>query len=189
MEGMVPIVTLWLPVLASAVLVFVASSVIHMALPWHKKDYTALAKEGEVLAALRKFDIPPGDYFAPLCTSMAEMKSPAFVEKMKAGPVAHMTFLPAGPPSMTKSLIQWFVYSLFVSLFAAYIAGRALHAGAPYLAVFRFSGATAFGAYSVALVQGSIWYGRSWTTTWKSVIDGFVYACLTAAVFGWLWPS
>ena len=30
---------LWLPILLSAVLVFVASSLIHMASPWHKSDF------------------------------------------------------------------------------------------------------------------------------------------------------
>jgi hypothetical protein len=181
--------TLWMPILASAVLVFVASSFIHMALPWHKSDYRGLPKEDEVLGALRKFDIPPGDYVVPHCNSMQEMKSAAFLEKMKTGPVARMTFLPAGPPTMTKSLVVWFVYLVFVSFFSAYIASRAAGPGAAYLAVFRFAGATAFGAYSVGLVQGSIWYGRKWGTTWKSVLDGFVYALLTGAVFGWLWPS
>jgi hypothetical protein len=117
------------------------------------------------------------------------MKSAAFVEKMKAGPVAHMTFLPAGPPSMAKNLVQWFVYAVFVSFFAAYIAGRALGPGAPFLAACRFSGAAAISAYAFGLVQGSIWYGRKWSTTWKSVFDGLVYGLLTGLVFGWLWPS
>jgi hypothetical protein len=186
---MVATLTLWVPILASAVLVFVASSIIHMVLPYHKSDYKGLPKEDEVREALRAFAIPPGDYFVPHCSSMEEMKSAAFVEKMKAGPVAHLTFLPAAPPSMAKNLIQWFVFVLFVSFFASYIAGRALGPGAPYLAVFRFAGAAAFSAYSIGLVQGSIWYGRKWSTTWKSAFDGLVYACLTAAVFGWLWPG
>jgi hypothetical protein len=50
-------------------------------------------------------------------------------------------------------------------------------------------GTTAFAAYSVALMHESIWYGRKWSSTLKSMADGFVYACVTAGVFGWLWPS
>jgi hypothetical protein len=38
------------------------------------------------------------------------------------------------------------------------------------------------------LWQMSIWYRRSVSVTMKSTIDGLVYACLTAGVFGWLWP-
>jgi hypothetical protein len=185
---MVPALTLWVPILASAVLVFVASSVIHMVLPYHRNEHKAVPKEDEVMKALRAFGIPPGDYFLPHAGSMEGMKSQAFIDKMKAGPVVVMTVRPSGPPSMAKSLVMWFVYSVFVSFYAAYIAGRALGPGVPYLAVFRFAGAAAFSAYSIALLQHSIWYGRSWATTWKSVFDGFVYACLTAGVFGWLWP-
>jgi hypothetical protein len=185
---MVPALTLWVPILASAVLVFVASSIIHMVLPYHKNELRKLPKEDEVMEALRKFNIAPGDYAVPCAGSMEAMKSPAFLEKMKAGPVVFMTVRPSGPPTMTTSLGLWFVYSIFVSFFAAYMAGRAVGPGAPYLAVFRFAGAAAFAAYSIALVQQSIWYGRNWGTTWKSVFDGFVYACLTAGVFGWLWP-
>ncbi len=185
---MVPALTLWLPVLVSAVVVFVASSVIHMVLGYHAGDVKPLPKEDETMAALRKLAIPPGDYAMPRAGSMKEMQSPAFVEKLKAGPVVFMTVRPSGPPTMTKSMVLWFVYLVFVSFFAAYIAGRALGPGAPYLAVFRFAGAAAFSAYSLALLQHSIWWGRSWGATWKSVFDGFVYACLTAGVFGWLWP-
>jgi hypothetical protein len=185
---MVPTLSLWLPTLLSAVVVFVASSLIHMVLGYHGNDVRKLPKEDEAMEALRKLAIPPGDYAVPRPGSMKEMQSAAFIEKMKAGPVATMTVRPSGPPTMTKSMVLWFVYLVFVSFFAAYITGRALGPGAPYLAVFRFAGTAAFGAYSLALLQHSIWWGRNWGTTWKSVFDGFVYACLTAGVFGWLWP-
>src|SRR5881398_3695080 len=56
---------LWLPILLSSVAVFVVSSVIHMMSPWHKSDYPKLANEDQVMDALRRFAIPPGDYFVP----------------------------------------------------------------------------------------------------------------------------
>ena len=87
---------------------------------------------------------------------------------------------------MGGQLLQWFVYSIVVSFFAAYIAGHALGPGADYLAVFRFTGATAFMCYTVAGWQASIWYKRAWSTTLKNTFDGLVYACLTAGAFGWL---
>ena len=89
---------------------------------------------------------------------------------------------------MGKSLVQWFIYSLVVSVFAAYIADIALEPGAHYLAVFRFAGTTAFIGYSLALMQNSIWYKKSWSATFKSMFDGLIYALFTAGVFGWLWP-
>ena len=179
---------LWLPILVSAVIVFVASSVIHMVLPWHKSDYPKLPNEDQVMNALRPLAIPPGDYMIPRPDSAAEMRSPAFLEKVKKGPVMVFTVMPGGDLTMKRELTLWFLYGAVVSAFAAYIAGRALPAGAAYLQVFRFAGATAFIGYSAALWQMSIWYKRSWLTTFKSTVDGLVYALLTAGVFGWLWP-
>ncbi len=185
---MVPIMSLWLPVLLSAVIVFIASSVIHMVLPYHRSDYAKIPAEDEVMDALRKFNLVPGDYFFPRPDDPKQMKEQAFCDKMKKGPVGLLTVCPSGPPSMGKSLVQWFIYCAVVGIFAAYIAGRALAPGSPYLAVFRFAGATAFTGYALALWQNSIWYRRAFTTTLKSNFDGLVYALLTAGIFGWLWP-
>ena len=179
---------LWLPILLSSVFVFVASSIIHMALPWHKGDYRQVPNEDAVSDSLRPHAIPPGDYMLPRACSMGDMKSPEFIEKMNKGPVMIATVLPNGPPTIGKSLIQWFLYSVIVGIISAYIAGRALTKTAPYLEVFRFAGTTAFLCYSVGLWQTSIWYRRSWLTTFKLTVDGLVYALLTAGVFGWLWP-
>lgn len=100
-----------------------------------------------------------------------------------------LTVLPNGPLSMRRNLVLWFLYTAMVGTFAAYLAGRALPAGAEYLSVFRFAGVTAFIGYSVALWQMSIWYHRAWSTTIKATIDGLIYALLTAGTFGWLWPQ
>jgi hypothetical protein len=185
---MTHLLALWLPILLSAAAVFVVSSVIHMMSPWHKGDYPKLANEDKVMDALRPLALPPGDYMVPRPASMEDMKSAAFSEKMKKGPVVIMTVVPSGPPSMGKNLALWFLYSLGVGFLAAYVAGRALPVGASYLHVFRFAGVTAFIAYSAALWQISIWYSRSWVTTLKESVDGLIYALITAGMFGWLWP-
>ena len=186
---MVSIMSLWLPILLSAVIVFVVSSIIHMFLPYHRSDFKKIPSEDELMHELRKFNIPPGDYAIPRAGSPKEMATPEFVEKSNQGPVALITVMPSGPPSMGGSLVQWFIYSIVVGIFAAYIAGRALEPGAHYLEVFRFAGCTAFVGYAVALLQNSIWYKRSWSVTLKSVFDGLVYALMTAGTFGWLWPN
>lgn len=185
---MVPILSLAVPILVSAVIVFVASSIIHMVLPYHRKDFRQVPKADEVQDALRRFNIPPGDYVLPRPASHNDMKKPEFVAKMTKGPVAFMTVVPAGPPSMGKSLVLWFVYCALVTSFAAYVTGRAVAPGASYLTVFRFVGATAFMGYSLALLQNSIWYHRNWGATITSMFDGLVYGLLTAGTFGWLWP-
>lgn len=186
---MVPTLSLLLPVLLSAVLVFVVSSIIHMLLPYHRSDFGKLPAEEEIMDSLREFKIPPGDYVFPFAGSAKAMGSPEHIEKSTRGPVALMTVMPSGPPTMTGSLIQWLLYCVLVAFFVAYITGRALGPGAEYLAVFRFSGTAAFSAYALGLLQNSIWYKRKWSSTLKSVFDGFLYALVTAGVFGWLWPD
>jgi hypothetical protein len=113
---------LWLRILVSSVIVFVASSLIHMVLPWHKSDYPKLPNEDRVRDALRPLAIPPGDYFIPR-PSDSRSASPEFAEKMRQGPVVIFTVKPNGPMSMQRNLVMWFVYILVVGLFAAYVAG------------------------------------------------------------------
>jgi len=185
---MTGLAALWLPILVSSVLVFVVSSAIHMASPWHKSDYPKLPNEGRVMDALRPLAIPAGDYMMPRASSRQEMRSPEFAEKMKKGPVMMLTVWPGGSMSMATQLVQWFLYSIVVGCFAGYVAGRALAPGAEFGHVFRFVGVTAFVGYAVALWQMSIWYRRAWSTTIKATVDGVIYALLTAGAFGWLWP-
>lgn len=186
--NIVPVMSLWIPILLSAVIVFVASSIIHMVLPIHKSDLRRMPNEDAALDSLRRLNLPPGDYAVPLATSMAAMKEPAFIDKMRKGPIVFMTVIPGQTPSMAKPLTLWFLYAVVVSIFAAYIAGRALPPGAHYLEVFRFAGATAFLGYSMAVPQNSIWWHRNWGATIKTMIDGLIYGLLTAGTFGWLWP-
>ncbi len=179
---------LWLPIVISAVLVFVASSIIHMASPWHKSDYPKLPNEEAVMDALRSLAIAPGDYGMPRPTSMAEMKTPEFQAKAERGPRVFMTVLPSGPPTMTRELGLWFVYLVVVGILTAYVAAHALLPGAPFRAVVRFAGLVSFIAYAGALWQLSIWYRRAWSITIKSTVDSVIYGAITAATFAYLWP-
>lgn len=185
---MTELTALWLPILVSAVLVFLASAVIHMLMPWHKGDYPPVPNEEGVMASLRPHAIPPGDYMLPRAASPEDMRSEAFAEKLRQGPVMMLTVMPNGPVTMGRTFVLWFVYLIVVGVFAGYITGRALPPGSDYRSVFRFAGATAFIGYALALWQMSIWYRRSWSTTLKATADGLIYALLTAGTFGWLWP-
>jgi hypothetical protein len=184
----VPVTSLWLPILLSAVAVFVVSSIFHMVLTYHRSDYRKLPSEDDVMETLRKSKVSSGDYLFPFATSPKAMKDPAFREKMTKGPVGFLTVREGGPPSMSKPLVLWFIYCVVVGIFAACVAGQALPAGAPGRSVLHFVGVTAFIGYALALWQNTIWSGRSAVITLKSTFDGLVYALLTAAIFGWLWP-
>ena len=186
---MIPLTVLWLPILLSAVIVFFASFIMHMVLAYHKSDYRKLPDEDRVTDALRSAGVTRGPaYFFPYF-SFKEMKSTPVIEKMKRGPVGLLTVLPSGRPAMGKNMVQWFLYCLVISIFAAYLTSRTLAPGSAFVPVFRVVGTAALLGYGAAHVQESIWSGRSWVVTLKHLFDGVVYAALTAGIFGWLWPK
>jgi hypothetical protein len=184
---MVPLTALWLPILLSAVIVFVASSITHMLLTYHQSDYQKLPDEDKLRAALRAANLKPGLYIFPHCTHK-EMRSAATMEKLKQGPVGMLTVRPNGPPAMGKFLGQWFFYCLLIGFFVAYLTGRTLAPGTHYLAVFRVAGTAAFLAYGLGNLSNGIWKGQPWSMTIKESFDGLLYGLLTAGTFGWLWP-
>jgi hypothetical protein len=184
---MTPLASLWLPILLAAVGVFIASSVIHMATPWHHNDFRAVPDQERVLEALRGFNLTPGDYVVPRPSSHKDGRSPEFVALVKRGPIVAMTVLP-GEVVIARNLVLWFVFCLVVATCAGYIAGAALPAGAETKKVVQFAGATAFFGFALGLWQQTIWYSRSAITTLKSTIDGLVYGLVTGGVFAWLWP-
>jgi hypothetical protein len=184
---MVPLSALWLPLVLSAVIVFVASSIMHMLLPYHRSDYQKLPDEDQVLGALRAVGLKRGLYVFPFCTHK-NMKSPEVMAKFKQGPVGMMTVSPNGPPVMPKFLGLWFAYCLLIGFFVAYLAAHTVAMGAHYRGVFRVVGTAAFLAYGLGTISNAIWKGQTWSMTIKEVVDGLVYALLTAGTFGWLWP-
>src|SRR5204862_2063750 len=186
---MIPPTALWLPILLSAVIVFLVSFIMHMVLTYHRSDYRKLPDEDRVTDALRSANVQPGpDYYFPYC-SFEEMKSAPMIEKMKRGPVGFVTVLPSSPPAMGKNLVQWFLYCVVISIFAAYLSSRTLVPGAAFLQVFRVVGTAALLGYGAAHAQESIWSGRSWLVTFKHLFDSVIYAALTAGIFSWLWPK
>ncbi len=180
---------LWLPIVLSAVFVFIISSVIHMATPMHKGDVRKLPKEDAVMDALRANGVPPGAYMFPCCECMKDMSSPEMIEKRKRGPVGWLMVLPPGGCNMGTSLICWFVFALVVGALSGYVGWHSLGAGAHYLTVFRITGTAAVLGYAVSHVPDSIWKGASWWTTTKFIFDGVLYGLVTAGTFGWLWPK
>ena len=179
---------LWLPILLSAVFVFVASSLLHMALPWHMSDYKPLPDEEPVMDALRRSGAARGEFFFPHCGSMKEAGTPEFRAKLERGPSGSIIVQPKGGLNMGKSLLSWFVLCILISVLIAYLANLALAPGAAYMDVFRFTGAAGVLGYAFLNVTNSQWKGLPWGIAAKFVVDGIVYALVTAGTFGWLWP-
>ena len=169
------------------VIVFIASSTVHMLPMWHKNDFPLLANQDKIMDALRPFNLPAGEYMFPRPADMAEMKTPAFREKLDKGPKLTMIVMPSARMNMGATLGQWFGFCVVVTVFAAYISARTLPLSATYLQVFRVAGCVSFVGYSLALWPQSIWYKKPWLITAKMSIDGLIYGLLTGGVFGWYW--
>lgn len=180
--------SLWLPVIVSAVLVFIASSILHMAVPWHRSDYATMPNEDRAMEALRPLAIPPGDYMVPRPNTMDEARSAAFTEKMQTGPVMVVTVMPNGRTSIGRNLATWFVYLLVVGALTALVAAVELRRGQDVHDVVHVTLVTSFMGYCLALWQATIWYRRRVLTTFKGTVDGLIYGAITAATFAWMWP-
>ena len=178
------IVALWLPILVSAVIVFVVSAVVWMVMPWHKTDFKKTNDEEVVRAALSGQE--PGYYLLPYVMDQKEFKNPDVQQKYKDGPLGYITIVPSGLPQMGPKLVMSFIYYLIVGVICAYFVSRTSAPDASYLATFRIAGTTAFVAYGIAYFQESIWFGRPWSVTAKNLFDAFIYGLLTGGTFGWL---
>lgn len=185
---MTDLVQLWLPILVSAVLVFVASSLIHMVFKWHNSDYRKLANEPAVMAALRAGAPVPGLYTLPHCTDMKDMHDPDVQARFREGPVAMVTVRPPGLPAMGALLLQWYVFNLLLSVAIAvlvlYTYGRQ---GDP-AAIGHLAGVVAFLAYGAGSIPNAIWMGKPWATVAKDLLDALIYGAVTGLVFWQLWP-
>ena len=184
---MITIPELWLPILAAAVLVWIASAVVWMVLPHHKSEYRALPDEAAAGAALK--GAAPGLYNLPHVEDYGRLKDPETRRRFDEGPLAFLTVVPNGVPAMGPRLVLSFVFFLAVSVVVAYVTGRALPAGTHYLTVFRIAGTAAWLAYGFGVIPQSIWFGRPWSSAVKDLLDGLLYGLLTAGVFGSMWPK
>jgi len=178
---------LWLPILLSAVIVMIGSSVVWMALKYENAEWKPIPGEDQLREVVRKLNLPaPGQYIFP--HMMGEGGGEAAMKKMEEGPNGILLLRPAAKFSMTPMLVKSFVYYVVVSIFVGYVATHAVGAGTEYLKVFQVAGASAFMAYGLALVPEAIWFGRTWKSVFKTMFSALIYACLTAGTFGWLWP-
>ena len=183
---MIPLTTLWLPILLSAVIVFFASFIFHMLLPfWHRADYGKLPDEAVVIGGLTT--AKSGQYIAPNVDwgKLSKEEREAHGKR----PMAFLMVRNPGEMSMGTPLAGWFIESLVISILAAYICAVTLKPGTHYLTVFRIAGTAGILGYAFDGVSLSIWYGKPWSATFKTMVDGIVYGLLTAGTFGWLWPK
>ncbi|HYV51133.1 MAG TPA: hypothetical protein VE910_04460 [Dongiaceae bacterium] len=186
---MVSIPALWLPIVLSAVLVFVVSSIVHMLLPYHRKDFLRLPDEDAVRAVLGRQSLGRGQYFMPFAPDMKAMKDPEMAKKFEEGPVAIVTVLKRGHMNMGPHLIKWFAFLLGMSFTVAYLLSRTLPPQTVFMQVFRVASTISWLGYAGALIWSGIWKGVPWSTVLKDVLDGLIFALVTGAAFAGFWPK
>ena len=185
---MVSLTQLWLPILLSAVFVFIASSLLNMLLRfWHQADYHGFSNEDEVRAVLRKGMTERGLYNVPYCTP-DKMNSPEVKQKFAEGPLAMICLKPGATMNMAAPMLQWFLFCLLVSLLAAML-GLVLPVGAPATHVFHTLGLAGLLGHAMGPIPNAIWWAHTWRSASKYIVDGVIYALIIGGTFAWLWPK
>lgn len=178
---------LWLPIVVSAVFVWIASFLMWMVLPIHKGEWKKLSDERGFMGGLLEMGVKPGQYMFPCAESSQQMKDPEFKELMARGPSGHMTIWP-GPANMGLFMLVTLVIYAIISLFVAYVAYLALTPADTYITRFRVTGAMAVAIYCLGRLPNDIWFRTPGSSIAKALLDGVVYGLITAGTFGWLWP-
>ncbi len=187
---MTPFTSLLLPTIVAAVAVFILSSIIHMAMPWHRSDYGQVPDDDALLDAIRPLNIPPGDYVVPSPYGPGgQGRNPEFMSKFKRGPSVLMTLHAGGEMNMGRYMGQWFLFTVLVAAIAACMTGSIVPPGGSDHAIFHQAGAVTAIAYSLGAWPLSIWYHRKWSTAFKSTFDALIYGAATGLIFTWMWPK
>ena len=108
---------LWLPIVVSAAAVWVASAVIWMALPHHKKDWTKLPDEDAFRNYVKAAGIAPGNYGYPHFGSGKDCHTPEAKAKWESGPIGMLSVW--GKISMGRNMLLTFLVFLAVSVVIA----------------------------------------------------------------------
>lgn len=183
----ITILDLWMPIVVSAAIVFVASAIAWMVLPHHKGDWRGLPNEGAFLETLRSGNVPPGQYMFPYCEGPTDLKDPEKKKRYEQGPHGSISVWP-GPPNMGAKMGYSFLFYVVVGVFVGYLGVTTLPTNPAYLDVFRVTGCAAVLAYCFGFIPNAIWFSKPLRSVMMDIIDGVIYGLLTAGTFGWLWP-
>jgi len=178
----------WLPILASAAAVWVASAVIWMALPHHKKDVSKLPDEDGFRGFVKSASIPPGSYMFPFCDSHSAAGKAEMKAKWESGPTGILRVW--GKVNMGRNMALTFLVFLAVSYLIAYLLGSSgVEPSATFAMKFKLAGTAGILAYCFSFIPNGIWFGQSGRAIAMTIVDGVIYGLVTGAVFAALWPG
>ena len=178
---------LWLPILLSAAVVWIVSTIFGMPFLHHKNDFIGLPDEDAFMDYIRKSGIKPGNYLFPDFRSREAMESEKVGKALQEGPIGHLSVWQP-PLSMGGKLAATFIVYLVVSTLIAYHASVALPKTAEFAKVFQVVGTAGILAYSFSFIPSAIWFGAYKRTIVAGIIDGIVFGAITGAIFAWRWP-
>ena len=177
--------SLWLPIIISGVVVYIASSISWMVMPHHKSDWKGVPDEDAFAKAMRELKIPEGHYMFPCHHYSGDMNSEEFKKRWEEGPTGIMSIW-SGPMTMGRNMACTFLFYMSVNFVLAYLSGIAFDPGEEFMQVFRFVSTAGLLAYCAAGIPSAIWFRHRIVT---NLMDGFVYALLTGLVFALMWPA
>jgi hypothetical protein len=183
---------LWLPIVVSALLVFVLSAVTHMMVPFRLTEWGHLKTQDAIQASLR--GTAPGLYVFPTPADAKERGKPEAMQKVAEGPSGWLTLVHPGPMSWVRNLGLSLAMNLFVSFGAAYIATLTLGAVPLQLfpherVVFRVISTIGFFAYAAGPIYDAIWFWKPWKSLAMTAVDSLAYGLVMGVTFSMLWPK
>ncbi|MFT3685677.1 MAG: hypothetical protein QM783_12250 [Phycisphaerales bacterium] len=180
---------LWLPILLSAVTVWIVSTIAGLPFLHHKNDFVGLptAQEDAFMEFLRSSGIKPGNYLFPDFRTREAMESEKVKKTLEHGPVGHLS-LWTPPLSMGAKMMGTLAVYLVVSALIGYLASVTLAKGAEFGKVVQVVGTAGVLAYSFAFIPSAIWFGAYKRSIVAGVVDGIVCGLVTGVIFAWRWP-
>jgi Flp pilus assembly protein TadB len=184
------LVHLWLPIVASAVAVFVGSALGWMLVGHHKGDMNKLTEEQDrkLIEALKTLNLAPGVYGYPdMHKKMTREEQKKCYETMFQNPVGMLRVWKH--PHMGVNMFKTFLVNVVVSVFIAYIGWTAFGAAPKsFMQHWQLLGTCGVLAYSFSFIPCEIWYQQTRRALTTMFIDGVVLGLLCGAVMSWLWP-
>lgn len=185
----VHITDLWLPILASAVAVWIASALAWMAIGHHKNDQKRLppAAEDAMTALIKSTPITPGVYAFPHQTDCSKMSAEE-KKRIMSGEMPMGMLRVWGKMSMASPMIMTFIVNLVIGVVIAFLCLGVMGKGTEFKVVLHTAGLAAILAHTGASVCNDIWFQESRRAMATKLIDGVVYGVIVGLVFAWLWP-
>ena len=182
------LIDLWLPIVLTAVALFVLSSLAWTVLPHHTGDFKEIPDPDAWREALAKQGVTSGSYMYPFTEDRAQMKSDDFKQRYTDGPWCLLTAWPARP-NMPRNMLVTLLYFGVVAILIAYVTYEARPLGASFAEVFQVSFTAGALAFLGNGLLNAVWFGKPIRWIITDTADCLAYALAAGVLFAVLWPA